>query len=45
LRANPFLPGRVDTEPAHITLSPAEFAQRFDWKNDPAKARLMKLDP
>lgn len=29
---------------SNITLSPAEFAQRFGWKNDPNKATLLKLD-
>lgn len=27
------------------TLTPEEFAKKFGWKNDPAKARLLKLDP
>ena len=27
------------------TVTPEEFAKKFGWKNDPAKARLMKLDP
>ena len=26
-------------------FTPEEFAKKFGWKNDPAKARLMKLDP
>lgn len=29
---------------SNVTLSPAEFAKRFRWKNDPAKARFLKLD-
>jgi len=29
---------------SNITLSPAEFAYRFNWKNDPSKARFLKLD-
>lgn len=29
----------------NITLSPAEFQKRYGWKNDPAKARLLKLTP
>jgi hypothetical protein len=27
------------------TFTPAEFGKQFGWKNDPAKARLLKLDP
>ncbi len=27
------------------TYTPAEFAKAFGWANDPAKARLLKLDP
>jgi WD40 repeat protein len=27
------------------TFTPAEFEKRFGWKNDPGKARLLKLDP
>ena len=27
------------------TYSPAEFARRYGWKNDPAKARFLALDP
>jgi len=27
------------------TYTPAEFVKQFNWKNDPAKARLMKLEP
>jgi serine/threonine protein kinase/WD40 repeat protein len=30
---------------ATLTCSPAEFAERFGWKNDPDKARLLALDP
>ncbi|GEM_PF-2506986 len=29
---------------SHITLSHAEFATRFGWKNDPENATLLKLD-
>ncbi len=29
---------------SNITLTPAEFATRFAWKNDPEKATLLKLD-
>lgn len=29
---------------SHVTLAPADFAQRFGWKNDPSKATLLKLD-
>jgi len=28
----------------HLTLSPADFVQKFGWKNDPEKATLLKLD-
>ena len=28
---------------SHVTLSPAEFSARFNWKNDPEKATLLKL--
>jgi hypothetical protein len=27
------------------TYSPTEFAKKFGWKNDPAKARLLRLEP
>ncbi len=27
------------------TFTPEDFAKKFNWKNDPAKARLMGLDP
>lgn len=27
------------------TFTPQEFAEKFGWKNDPAKARLLKVDP
>jgi len=30
---------------SQVTYTPKEFAAKFGWKNDPAKARLMKLDP
>ena len=30
---------------SQVTYTPADFAAKFGWKNDPAKARLMKLDP
>ncbi len=26
------------------TFTPAEFAKKFNWKNDPSKARFLKLD-
>lgn len=26
------------------TYTPAEFEKQFGWKNNPAKARLLKLD-
>ena len=29
---------------SHLTLSPADFVQKFGWKNDPEKATLLKLD-
>ncbi len=29
---------------SQITLSPAEFSKRFNWKNDPEKATLLKLE-
>ena len=32
-------------EGSQRTYTPKEFADKFGWKNDPAKARLMKLDP
>ena len=28
---------------SHVTLTPAEFAARFGWKNEPEKATLLKL--
>lgn len=28
----------------YVTLTPAEFAKRYGWKNNQAKARLLKLD-
>ena len=30
---------------SHVTYTPEEFAKKFGWKNDPTKARLMKLEP
>jgi len=30
---------------SQVTYSPAEFREKFGWKNDPSKARLLKLDP
>ena len=29
---------------SQITLTPADFAKRFAWKNNPEKATLLKLD-
>ena len=29
---------------SNITLTPADFASRFGWKNDPEKATLLKLE-
>lgn len=30
---------------SNVTLSPAEFQKRFDWKNDPQQATLLQLEP
>ncbi len=29
---------------SNVTYTPAEFAKKFNWKNDPSKARFLKLD-
>jgi hypothetical protein len=29
---------------SNVTYTPAEFANKFNWKNDPSKARFLKLD-
>ena len=29
---------------SNVTLTPAEFATRFGWKNEPERATLLKLD-
>ena len=34
-----------DAEGYNITLTPAECQKRYGWKNDPKKARLLKLEP
>ena len=31
----------VQTDQGQQTLTPEEFADRYDWKNDPEKARLI----
>jgi serine/threonine protein kinase len=30
---------------SNVTYTPEEFTKQFNWKNEPTKARLMKLDP
>ena len=43
-KAEPVVPER-DAEGYNITLTPAECQKRYGWKNDPKKARLLKLEP
>lgn len=31
----------VETDQGQETMSPAEFAQRYGWKNDPAKVTML----
>ncbi|HPM84001.1 MAG TPA: hypothetical protein PLF81_25015, partial [Candidatus Anammoximicrobium sp.] len=31
----------VETDQGHETMSPAEFAKRYDWKNDPSKVTML----